>query len=47
MNDREFREHLGKKRLERQRKEAQAENMALKKPPASAKSQKATKTRSA
>ena len=48
MNDREFRQHLVKLRLERERKEAQAENAALKKkPPATAKSQKAKKTRSA
>ena len=47
MNDREFREHLIKLRLERERKEAQAANAAVKKPPASAKSRKAKKTRSA
>ena len=46
MNDREFRQHLANKRLELQRKEAEAANMALKKPPATAKSQKA-KRRSA
>jgi hypothetical protein len=39
MNDREFRQRLVKLRLERERKEAQATN-AVKKPPATAKSQK-------
>ena len=43
MNDREFRQHLVKLRLERERKEAQAAN-AVKKPPATAKSQKAKKS---
>jgi hypothetical protein len=47
MNDREFREHLIKKRLERERRAAQVANAAVKKPPAAAKSQKAKKTRSA
>ena len=47
MNDREFRQRLVKSRLERERKEAQAANAAIKKPPATAKSQKAKKKRSA
>jgi hypothetical protein len=46
VNDREFRQHLIKLRLERERKEAQAAN-AVKKPPATAKAQKAKKKRSA
>ena len=45
MNDREFRQHLVKLRLERERKVAQAANAAVKKPPATAKSQKAKKKR--
>jgi hypothetical protein len=45
VNDREFRQHLIKLRLERERKEAQAANAAVKKPPATAKSQKAKKSR--
>jgi hypothetical protein len=47
VNDREFRQHLVKLSLERERKEAQAANAAVKKPPAAAKSQKAKKKRSA
>jgi hypothetical protein len=47
VNDRQFRQHLIKLRLERGRKEAQAANAALKKPPAAAMSQKAKKKRSA
>jgi hypothetical protein len=47
VNDREFRQHLIKLRLERERKEAEAANAAVKKPPATAKSQKAKKKRSA
>jgi len=46
VNDREFLQHLIKLRLERERKEAQAAN-AVKKPPTTAKSQKAKKKRSA
>ena len=46
MNDREFRQHLIKLRL-RERKKAQDANAAVKKPPATAKSQKAKKRRSA
>ena len=46
MNDRESRPHLIKLRL-RERKEFQAANAAVKKPPATAKSQKAKKRRSA
>ena len=45
VNDREFRQHLIKLRLERERKEAQSAN-AVKKPPATAKSQKVKKKRS-
>jgi hypothetical protein len=47
VNDREFKKHVVALRLERERKEAQAANSAVKKPPAVAKSQKAKKTRSA
>jgi hypothetical protein len=47
VNDREFRKDLVVLRLERERKEAQAANAAVKKPPATAKSQKAKKKRSA
>jgi hypothetical protein len=36
VNDREFRKHLIELRLERERKEAQAANAAVKKPPARA-----------
>ena len=43
MNDRQFRHHLIKLRLERERKEAQAANAAVRKPPATAKPQKAKK----
>jgi hypothetical protein len=46
VNDREFRQRLVKLRLERERKDAQAAN-AAKKPPVSAKSQKAKKKWSA
>jgi hypothetical protein len=46
VNDREFRQHLVKLRLERKRKEARAAT-AVKKPPVTAKSQKAKKKRSA
>jgi hypothetical protein len=46
VNDRDFRKRHVALRLERERKEAQAAN-AVKKPPATAKSQKAKKTRSA
>ena len=45
LNDRKFREHL--LRLERERKEAQAANAAVKKPPTTAKSQRVKKTHSA
>jgi hypothetical protein len=47
VNECEFPQRLVKLRLERDRKEAQAANLALKKPPATAKSQKAKKKRSA
>jgi hypothetical protein len=47
VNAREFRQRLVKLRLERERKEAQAANAAVKKPPATAKSQKPKKKRSA
>jgi hypothetical protein len=48
VNDREFKKHLVALRLERERKEAQAANAAaLKKPPATARPQKAKKKRSA
>jgi hypothetical protein len=47
VNDREFRQHLVKVRLERERKEAQAANAAVKKSPVTAKSQKVKKERSA
>jgi hypothetical protein len=47
VNERQFRQHLIKKRLERERKEAEAANTAVKKPPATAKSQKAKKKLSA
>jgi hypothetical protein len=47
VNDREFRKRLVALRLERECKEAQAANAAVKKPPASAKFQKAKKKRSA
>ena len=46
VNDREFKKHLVALRLERERKEAQAANAALKKPPATAKPQKAKKKHS-
>jgi len=44
MNEREFRRFLTKLRAERQRKEAEAANTAVRRPPATA---KAKKTRSA
>jgi hypothetical protein len=47
VNDREFKKYLSKLRLERERKEAKAAKAAVKKPPATAKPQKAKKTRSA
>ena len=47
MNEREFRQHLAKLRTERQRKEAEAANATLKKPPATAKPQKIRNRRSA
>jgi hypothetical protein len=47
VSDREFKKHLAALRLEPERKEAQAANAAVNKPPATAKSQKAKKKRSA
>jgi hypothetical protein len=47
VNDREFKKYLSQLRVERERKEAQAANAAVKKSPATVKSQKAKKKRSA
>jgi hypothetical protein len=47
VNEREFRQHLAKLRAEHQRKEAEAANATLKKPPATARPQKIRKRRSA
>jgi hypothetical protein len=47
MSDKEFRANLAVKRLERQRKEAEAANGAQRKPPTSAKSRKIKRTCSA